>query len=440
MGKKNKNKNRRRGNVGNYTRLDGHVHIYMRDNPLAGGDGGMELSTAIASAKANGVTHMIAVMHDSLGGFVKYVKEHNLDPNAVFHNIDGVQVSFGAEVTCRDFQNPNVKGNNAKMHLLVVAPRLTPDSPIVKLLELKTQNDIMFDFGRLMFVAESQGIKLDPLAVKEYVLEKSKHIQGYNSIGRKDVLDFFEKQGIDLALSQRGLDNLLDKAPPIPRMNIDMRDLIKVAHASGAMVIFAHPAVNLRRLTDAEKTIRNFYNAGGDGAESEYSESSTHFDTMMCDIGNGIIKGNKHVRFPGTDTHKIGKKSAVGKIKGKLITRDGQEKALEEFSNIAEARSQGRLTSRLYQPISQEEIDGIIAKYQAEHDANEKSYDQALERYQASLQPPVMEDDAPPVQGDQLVELDTEMLSEILDDVITEVKNTDTPVSGDDATSGSDGM
>jgi hypothetical protein len=107
MGKKKKN--RRRDNVGNYTRLDGHVHIYMRDNPLAGGDGGMELTTAIANAKANGVTHMITVMHDSLGGFVDYVKQHGLNPNAVFHEIDGVQVSFGAEVTCRDFQNLNVK-------------------------------------------------------------------------------------------------------------------------------------------------------------------------------------------------------------------------------------------------------------------------------------------------------------------------------------------
>ena len=434
MGKKNKNKNRRRGNVGNYTRLDGHVHIYMRDNPLAGGDGGMELSTAIASAKLNGVTHMIAVMHDSLGGFVKYAQEHNLDRNAVFHNIDGVQVSFGAEVTCRDFQNDNIKGNPAKMHLLVVAPRLTPDSPIVKLLELKTQNDIMVDFGRLMFVAEARGIQLDPADVKQYVLNKARHVPGYSSIGRRDILDFFAAQGIDLALTQRGLDDILDKAPPIPRMNIDMRDLIKVAHASGAMVIFAHPAVNLRRTTDAEKTVRNFYNAGGDGAESEYGDSSAHFDSMMSDIGNGLIKGNKVVRFPGSDTHRINSTSSVGKIKGRLITRDGQEKALEELGNIEQTRAQGKITSRLYQPIPQEEIDGLIAKYQTEHEGYMKLYNDALERYFEMLKPPPSEaviEDVAVVEGDMSVSLDTEALSSIVADVVAD-DNTDTPVAEED--------
>lgn len=428
MGKKKKN--RKRDNVGNYTRLDGHVHIYMRDNPLAGGDGGMELHTAIANAKANGVTHMITVMHDSLGGFVDYAKQHGLNPNAVFHEIDGVKVSFGAEVTCRDFENLNIKGNPSKMHLLVVGPRLTPDSPIVKLLELKTQNDIMVDFGQLLFVAEANGIKLDPALVKEYVLDKSKRVPGFSSIGRKNILDFFAAKGIDLALSQRDLSNLLDKVPPMPRMNIDMRDLIKVAHASGAMVIFAHPAVNLRRTPDPESTVRNFYIAGGDGAESDYSDASEHFDAMMCNIGNELKKGNRVIRMPGSDTHRVTKTAGVGKIKGKLIVKNGQEKVLEEINNIEQARQEGKLTSRVYTPVPQGEIDGILAKYQAESDMYMATYEAALERHLATPEPEpvVQEGPDPDIEEPDL----SDVIQEVLEDIL--------PSNTDDNTSGPDGM
>lgn len=440
--KKKKNRNRRRDDVGNYTRLDGHVHVYMRDNPLAGGDGGMLLPTAIANAKSNGVTHMIVVMHDSLGGFVDYVQDHNLDPNAIFHEIDGVQVSFGAEVTCRDFQSTNEKGNTSKLHLLVVGPKLTPDSPIVKLLQLKTENDIMFDFGRLMFVAKANGIDLDPAMVKDYVLDKARHTPGYSSIGRKDILDFFADNGIDLAISQRGLNDLLDRVPPMPRMNIDMRDLIKVAHASGAMVIFAHPAVNLRRTTDPEKTIRNFFSAGGDGAESEYSDSSSHFDTMICDIGNELRGKNKVVRTPGSDTHRISSTTAVGKIRGNLIARNAHEKALEEIKTIEEARAEGKLTSRVYPEVSQEEVEGILKKYELEHNTYMQIYNEALIRFTA-----------PPASGagESAIELEPEsqtiQVADVLSEIVDDVENTPPtnngtpPVSGgDDNASGADGM
>lgn len=354
--------------------FDGHVHVYTPNDLLEGGDGAMTLQDSVHLANENGVTHMVAVMHNSLTGFVEYVHQNNLDPTAVSHNIDGVNVYFGAEVTVRDTENPNEKGYPTKAHLLVISPKLTPDSPIVRLLAIKSRNDEMVDYGLIQYIAKVNGINLNPETIKEYVLEKRKTDSGYNTIGRRDVLDFFAKNKIDLAMSNRDLDRLMEQAPRMSRLNISMQDLIKVAHASGALVIFAHPGVNLRRAPTPESTIKNFLKHGGDGFEAFYNGMSRYFHEMILDIVKESHLPNKMVYTQGSDTHSLDERNTIGKISKGKFAPNSQLDTVEVLGKIGTARAKGALTDRVYEPYTDEEIEDIINKYAIEMSELERVY------------------------------------------------------------------
>lgn len=349
---------------------DFHVHI------LDNSDGVYTMSQALEVAILNNVANVALLQHNSLDAWRSFTKEHNLPRNRAIYKINGVNAIPAVEITCRDTENTNYKGNPVKMHLVVMAPLLTNDSPLVRLLKIKAENDNLVDYGLLNYVASANGITLDHETIKNYVIERRKEVAGFNTFGTRDVIEFFKKNNITIAKSQRELEKLLDKAPRVQRLNLDLKDVIEIAHASGALVIFAHPSVNLKRTATPEKTIQNFLQCGGDGLELiTNSMDEEYFKIIMDSVKRFAPNGN--ILFTGgSDTHIAGEDVTIGKTTKGYITEQSQSKVIQELQMIDTARARGALSNRDYK-IDINHVEEIISKYAELEKEYEKAYSES---------------------------------------------------------------
>ncbi len=356
-------------------RADFHVHI--KDNS----DGVYSFSQALEVAILNNVANIALLQHNDLHAWTNFVKEHNLPKHKAYHKINGVKVVPAVEITCRDSENENYKGNPLKLHMVVLAPILTTNSPIVRLLKIKSANDRLVDYGLLNYIAEIRGITIDHDTIKKYVINKRNEVAGFNTFGTKDSVEFFKRNGITVAKSQRELENMLEKAPRVQRLNLDMKDIIDVAHASGALVIFAHPPVNLVRTATPEKTVENFLKCGGDGFEIITSSMDEENFKVIMDTIKANGSKNSIIFTGGSDTHVAGADVTIGKTAKGEINEQSQIGAIYEIEKLESARARGLITERNYgASVDKGHIESIIKKYADMEAEYEKVYDESKQK------------------------------------------------------------
>ena len=337
--------------------FDGHVH--------SGGsnDGAKPIEELIDAAKENNVEYMSVTDHNTFSEIRKFYRRNGYDLSTPIVEFDGVKIISGVEVTCRINDIKNLSGNSTKVHLLVYGADMSPSSPLSQLLEIKRKNDLDCDIGLLRDVLHLYGhYEITEDEIREYIRDKRKETPGYSSISKNDVWNFLNERKITVATSYKEFLNKIDDLPRYERLNIDAGDLIKVAHASGGLVIPAHLAPNLARTTGRRNVVDYLLSQQVDGFEMFY-ESATPATTSLirdCIRSRGQ---RKPVFTGGSDTHDFSHGNSVGRVNGKPLSIKAVSAFISEINRLANARYKGHITHKEYRDCDEEQVKSIIKYY-----------------------------------------------------------------------------
>ncbi|MBQ7351490.1 MAG: hypothetical protein IJW59_01290 [Clostridia bacterium] len=334
------------------------LHIHTNESF----DGSLTVDEALAGAKENGV---------SLVAF----PNHNIDNREIWKSkgrklsspvevIDGVTVICASEVTCRIDTVLNKENNTTKVHYGIYGADMSPNSPLSRLLAIKRANDRQCDLGLLDFIISVKNIKnISENDIRDFMREKRQEIPGFSSLGKESVWEFLNKKGITVSKSYKEFSELCSRAPWHDRLNLSAEDVVKIAHASGGMVIMMHPWENLERVRDKSFAVMEILRMGIDGFEI--------FSPTMTDDVMAIIKRcvksfkskNKIVYTGGSDTHDFGRGNKIGRLHYLPLYREAVADFENEIMKLKNAKQKGKSSSRTYPKVTDAEIEGIIKYY-----------------------------------------------------------------------------
>lgn len=338
-------------------RVDLHLHSDKSS------DGWISLLSLVKEAKGLGLSDMAITDHNTGEAYLQYCKTHGISPTVPMINIDGVNVLAGVEVTCRISSIPNLKDNPTKVHILVYGADMSPKSPLGQLLELKRKNDIENDYGILLNLLKENGITHIGLEdIKKWAREQKEANPKFFSIGKKEAGKFLADHNITLAQGERELWGMISRLPRPERLNIELEDLVKLAKASGGIVVVAHPEVNFRRVSGDKKTkLARCLAENTDGCEVVYAsyDGDTH---RLLDKAYKCFKKTP-IYTGGTDTHGFEKGYHLGRVRGKDLNKSDFSVFFNTLDRLRDARAKGVLSIRKDFYISDEEIADILEKY-----------------------------------------------------------------------------
>lgn len=246
----------------------------------------------------------------------------------------GLNVVSGVEVTCRVMSVANLKGNTCKVHLLLYGVDLSQDSPITKLMKIKHKNDLDYDLRRLNYLLSLKPEVKIPLAeIQEWF--RVNDVDGEPS--NKQIMDFLDDKRIDLGIySEKRLVKVLDKMPPVQRLDLDAEKVIKVAHSCGGVAVMAHPNCNIRRTSHKMDLLEVLLKAGLDGFELLHNGANEDTTILIEKAIKKYARKRSMVYTGGSDTHNLLDGNTIGKWNGnKLITIESQENGLiKRMENI----------------------------------------------------------------------------------------------------------
>jgi hypothetical protein len=242
-------------------------------------------------------------------------------------------------------------------------------------MELKMRNDALVDHGLLHFVAKLYGMELNNKDILHFA---SKYAKGKNKIvtfGREKTYDFFMENGINPCASSRGLHNLLQHSPNVNRVNLSVEEVVKIANASRAKVIMAHPSASLYRLSNSEieDVFREFFELGGRIVETNCSFNDPKVYNIMYRVANEM--GVDVIESQSSDVHVPDTNVTVGKPKGQPFINANDLKGLIEAISSLEGKS-------IY---IDEEIEKILCNVEAKVIAEEAKYSVVLDEQREYL-------------------------------------------------------
>ena len=349
----------------------------------------------------------------------KNTPEYN--PSLPMNRINGVNVIPAVEITCVIPGVKSEKNKPLKIHMLVYGLKLEEPSPLLKLLKAKHENDMLVDFGLFRIIEKKYGIHFTEEKIKDYIIEKRQQTKGFGRFGADDVIDFLKYNNIKLSNSYKEVKELLKSAPGPERMQLNVSDVIKLAHASGGMCVLAHPGVNLNRvnmndnsgLTKEEKKaqiVRKLLEYGIDGFELFYNSKNTDVrerksgqkttieiikDEVRDFVASGKNRGNEIVFTAGSDTHFMegdlnnDRQTLASTNKGD-ITSQGVKKFRKELAKLYFARLQGKITHRKYKTIPKEEIIQIQQQYTLTAQNFERTFLEGVDNFTFTRTPQVI--------------------------------------------------
>ncbi len=406
------------------TSLIGDYHTHTTGSHDATGKAGDMVKLAkrigikeLAITDHNKVTELQIYLAKLNGRIKEYNEEHvekipPFDFSSPIHNVNGVNVIPGVEVTCVIPGLKSDKGKPLKIHMLVYGLKLQEPSPLLKLLKAKQENDALVDFGLFKVIEKKYGISFSEEKIKEYIINHRQKEKGFGRFGADDVIEFLKYNNVKLANNYREVRELLKSAPGPERMQLNVNDVIKLAHASGGICVLAHPGVNLNRITpDTEngqtkedkkaQIVRTLLNYGIDGFECYYNSrnidkrerqrgerTTTQIikDEVRDFVNEGLNRGNQIVYTAGSDTHfmrgdQFNSTSSLGTTNKGEINLEGVERFRLELLKLLEARLQGKITHREYKAVSKEEIRQIQQQYVSMAENFEKNYLEGVDNF-----------------------------------------------------------
>ena len=291
-------------------------------------DGVLSPAQIEQAALSNNVEWISMTDHNTIQASIDLWKDKGAALNSPSITLDsGVTVVSGVEVTCKVMPVANLKGNASKVHLLIYGADLSPDSPIVRLMNIKHQNDLDFDLRRLQYLI---SLKPGACVTLEEIQEwfRANGVEGEPS--NRQIMNFLDDKGIDLGItSERKLTRLLEGMPPVERLDLDAEQIIRVGHASGGIVLMAHPSQNLRRTANKMDLLETLLKAGLDGFELLYNGANSDTANLIEKAIKKFAKKRSIVYSGGSDIHNLAEGNTMGKWnKNRIISKASQEKGI----------------------------------------------------------------------------------------------------------------
>lgn len=342
--------------------LKSDFHLHSKGST----DGKYSIDILLSLAISNNVKSIAITDHNNFDELVHYMRRNKLDLRQPFHMINGVMMIPGVEVTCRMPDVLNMKGNTTKLHLLVYASNIKPNSPISRLMAIKHRNDFLVDFGLLEYVAGVHNIQLSEGLIKNHLILTRQSNPGFSTYNAKDAIEFFKQNNIDVPATHKQLDRIISQAPRVQRLNLDVNDVIKIAHQSGGICIMAHPRTNLDRTAFKVEAVKSLLKSGIDGFEIMSNSMNNDTYKIILDTCKEYAPNKELYYTGGSDTHIVDSDNTIGKISQGYITQSSQ---LHFLSAINEMET--RELSKKLNP----EVENIIDKYYKLAVEYENAYD-----------------------------------------------------------------
>ena len=350
--------------------LKADMHIHSN----ASFDATYAIDKIISIANKNNVHTISITDHNTYSGIRSYCLENGLSLFDAVHKINGLYLIPGIEITCVMPQIPNIYNCKSKFHLLVYGARMDRYSPLAQLIKLKHQNDELVDYGLLKIISNKYKFKITSNSIKNYVIQKRGEQTGFGRFGAQSVVDFLNFNNIQIGKSERELLKMLKKAPVAERLELDLEDVIKLAHASGGICVLAHPKKNLDRTEHKEQAIKQMLNMGIDGFEIiNNSMDQATFELIMKACKQ--YKGKNKLLFTGgSDMHYESANLTVGSTYKNIITKTSQQQFIDEIFALEKARMIGLLTHRDYKVPHEKAIENMVKEYSKKAEMFEQNY------------------------------------------------------------------
>lgn len=386
--------------------VDTHTHsIYSFD-------GFYEIDYMMWEARKRGLAALAVTDHNSLSGIRSYLRANAQPTNACFYKDKGTFFIPGVEITCRLPQVQNLSGNSSKFHVLAYGCDWSEDSPISRLMAIKTENDRLCDLGKLDYILQAKGLdKVIPeKLIREFLIKKRQDIKGLSSLGFDHIQEFFSyidnlnpksisnygftveqlekiqqvcvsfksnrsarqawneldknQMHIQSASYGQSLRGLYGKAPNYQRLNLDFEDVIDIIHASGGVAVVAHPGVNLDRIKDVYKplAVKTIVEMGVDGFEIAASAQDSANSKLIRDAVKKHDKEGSVIYTAGSDLHFFSKGVNLAKYKNREIKGSSFRNLFDRLNAKQLARDRGEFSD---EPVELDDlyVEDIIRRY-----------------------------------------------------------------------------
>ena len=255
--------------------------------------------------------------HDTMNSVKELQEKFNLSKTDSVFNINGKTVIPGVEVTCR---LPNIKKTDSnrdiKVHLLVYGAKR--DGMFDRLLGMKYKNDIDYDFAFINYILKKYNIQCDRKTITEY-LDSLSYKNDY-MFSKKDLIGFLDYIKFDHTIHTKQLLSDIKKfdRSKIRRFDLNLNDVINLAHESGGICILAHPQQSLSKSSESNHRILNeIVNMNIDGFEIHCETNSPEFKSLLKSLENEHHR--KFLYTAGSDTHIEDHYKKIGYVKQKPI-------------------------------------------------------------------------------------------------------------------------
>ena len=315
------------------------------------------------------VTWLAFTDHDNMEGPRDLWRKNNEPLDKPYIVCNGVNVVSGVEVTCRLNSIRDGKGRSIKLHMLIYGASLDPNSPLSRLMAAKYKNDTDYDFGTLMFIlSKSPKHNITMTDVRDFIQKKKKDNPSYSTLSKEDMHEFLCEYGVDIVKSNRAFLQLKQEAPKVDRLDIDVKDLIDIAHASGGFVVLAHPARSLKKAVDPKIALRELISLGMDGIEKWYNcEDWTfeRYDQMIVECLNELSKeGFEDIVFTGgSDTHNFEHGVRLGLYSEKEIVEDMLRMVISKLQFESISRKQRGINRGIGKSVDVNYIEDLVQHY-----------------------------------------------------------------------------
>ena len=342
------------------TKVDFHMHS------LGSFDGVHTIDFLVHRAKENNVEYLAVTDHNYISYLAQYLVKKGMKLGQAVYDIDGVKLVPGVEVTCRLKDVRNYKGNPCKMHLLVLAPDLSPNSPFVRLMDIKHKNDVVVDYGLLLGIFNVKGVELSEAKVRKYIDEKRIFDPGFSTMDRDDTYEFIMQEYPDMFKSKREFTEVYMMLPRATRINMDVEDVIKVAGYAGGITSVAHPSSSFTHRTNYERDVYpSLIRKGIDGFEIGCNGINDRTLTLIKDAIKTTRSRNPILFTAGSDFHSYGKGQEIGEL------RDGTELSRSDYGPLIKAIEDRQkiimgdktIQCRVRPQLNLQDVNDIVDKY-----------------------------------------------------------------------------
>ncbi len=325
-------------------------------------DGTKSIKSLIKFAQKDNTTFLGITDHNTITGINQYLDKLDYQRQDVFDNVKGKTIIVpGVEITARINHLKNLKGKPVKIHLVAYGIDRNDLSPISLLLTMKSINDKHVDLG---FVTQLQNyfkFDLTDQDIREYIIYCQNQNKEFNAFGKAETIEFSKFLNLNLTDNDEQLKTIIDTFTPTDRINLEAKDVIDLVHASGGIVLLAHPQINLQRTKHSHEVIDYLIKNEIDGFEMYYPQSTRSCDTYLRKVSkeNHISLFSGGSDFHHDDSHNNIHNNDVFE----RITTDKVQAFIDYLYELNIARKKGILVYKNYKNLKSFDPDQILEKY-----------------------------------------------------------------------------